>query len=72
MPTIMGNFDDGVGFERDECGCAYRKPSERELGDGSLAWTKLHANDSKAFLRPLLKGLRFEADGQRVLLVHAR
>ena len=72
MPTIMGNYDDGVGFERDECGCAYRAPSERELGDRSLAWTKLHANDSKASLRTLLKELRFEADGQRVLLVHAR
>jgi predicted phosphodiesterase len=23
-PTIMGNYDDGVGFDRDECGCAYR------------------------------------------------
>lgn len=24
IPTIMGNHDDGVGFDRDECGCAYR------------------------------------------------
>ena len=23
IPTIAGNYDDGVGFERDECGCAY-------------------------------------------------
>ena len=22
MPTIMGNYDEGVGFDRDECGCA--------------------------------------------------
>jgi putative phosphoesterase len=71
MPTIMGNYDDGVGFERDECGCAYRDPSDQELGDRSLAWTKIHTSpDNKAFLRTLLKELRFEADGKRVLLVH--
>jgi predicted phosphodiesterase len=27
IPTIMGNYDDGVGFDRDECGCAYRSGS---------------------------------------------
>jgi putative phosphoesterase len=71
MPTIMGNYDDGVGFDRDECGCAYRDPVERELGDRSLAWTKAQTTPfSKAFLRTLLKELRFEADGKRVLLVH--
>src|SRR5215467_5718555 len=40
MPTIMGNYDDGVGFDRDDCGCAYRDPREQELGQRSLAWTK--------------------------------
>lgn len=70
-PTIMGNYDDGVGFDRDECGCAYRDPIDRELGDRSLAWTKAHTTaENKAFLRTLLKELRFEADGKRVLLVH--
>jgi predicted phosphodiesterase len=23
-PTIMGNYDDGVGFDRVDCGCAYK------------------------------------------------
>src|SRR5687767_7027751 len=22
IPTIMGNYNDGVGFDRDDCGCA--------------------------------------------------
>ena len=71
MPTIMGNYDDGVAFDRDECGCAYRDPVDQELGDRSLAWTKAHTTpENKAFLRTLLKELRFEADGKRVLLVH--
>lgn len=71
IPTVTGNYDDGVGFERDECGCAYRDPVDRELGDRSLAWTKAHTSaENKAFLRMLHKEIRFEADGRRVLLVH--
>lgn len=71
IPTIMGNYDDGVGFERDECGCAYRDPVERELGDQSLNWTKAHVTaENKSFLRTLPNELRFGADGKRVLLVH--
>ena len=69
--TVMGNYDDGVGFDRDECGCAYREESERLLGDRSLAWTKAQTTEAnKAFLRTLEKEIRFEADGKRILLVH--
>lgn len=71
MPTIMGNYDDGVGYDRDECGCAYRDPVERELGEQSFNWTKAHVtSDNKAFLRTLLPELRVEVDGKRLLLVH--
>jgi putative phosphoesterase len=71
IPTIMGNYDDGVGFERDDCGCAYREPEEKKRGDRSLAWTKAHVTAAnKAFLRTLLSEIRFEADGRRMLLVH--
>jgi putative phosphoesterase len=71
IPTVMGNYDDGVGFERDDCGCAYRDPDERARGDRSLAWTKAHVTgDNKAYLRSLNNEIRFEADGRRVLLVH--
>ena len=44
IPTIMGNYDDGVGFERDECGCAYRSPLDRELGQlnvGDTIWVMI-------------------------------
>jgi putative phosphoesterase len=71
FPTVMGNYDDGVGYDRDECGCAYTEERDRLLGDRSLAWTKAHATDeNKAFLRTLAKEIRFEADGKRMLLVH--
>jgi len=71
MPTIMGNYDDGVGFDRDDCGCAYRDPREQELGQRSLAWTKARTTvENKAFLRSLVPEIRLDAEGQRLLLVH--
>ena len=71
IPTIMGNYDDGVGFERDECGCAYKDPGEKALGDRSLAWTKARVTaENKAYLRSLAAQIRFEAAKKRVLLVH--
>jgi putative phosphoesterase len=70
-PTVMGNYDDGVGFERDECGCAYREEAERERGQRSLDWTKAQVTAAnKAFLRSLLPEIRLDAGGRRVLLVH--
>jgi putative phosphoesterase len=71
IPTIMGNYDDGVGFDRDECGCAYREPRDQELGDRSLKWTRAHVTaENKAFLRTLAAEIRFTAENKRVLLVH--
>ena len=71
IPTVMGNYDDGVGFDRDECGCAYTNPVDQALGDRSLIWSRNRTTaDNKGFLRSLNKDIRFEADGRRVLLVH--
>ena len=71
IPTVIGNYDDGVGYDRDDCGCAYREEDERARGQRSLAWTRAQtSNENKAFLRSLHPQVRFEADGQRVLFVH--
>lgn len=71
IPTIMGNYDDGVGFDRDECGCAYREEDERVRGQQSLEWTKARVTaENKAFLRTLVPEIRTEIDGKRLLLVH--
>jgi putative phosphoesterase len=70
-PTIIGNYDDGVGYDRDECGCAYREEDERARGQRSLEWTKARTtSENKAFLRGLPAQVRFDADGKRILLVH--
>jgi putative phosphoesterase len=71
IPCVTGNYDDGTGFDRDDCGCAYIDPPEKALGDRSFEWTKAHTNAAnKAWLRSLPPEIRFEADGHRFLLVH--
>lgn len=71
VPTIMGNYDDGVGFDRDECGCAYKEPEAKRLGDLSLMWTReVVTPENKAFLRTLLPNIRFHVEGKEFLLVH--
>ena len=71
IPTIIGNYDDGVGFDRDDCGCAYRDADERDRGQQSLMWTRAEVTDDrKAWLRTLLPEIRFAVNGVRVRLVH--
>jgi putative phosphoesterase len=71
IPVVMGNYDDGTGFDREECGCAYTDPTEKALGDRSFEWTKAHTTaENKAWLRTLAPEIRFDADGKRYQLVH--
>src|SRR3954471_9447883 len=71
IPGVMGNLDDGTGFDRDTCGCAYTDPAEEALGDAEFAWTSAHTTEAnKAYLRSLAAEIRFETDGSRYLLVH--
>jgi putative phosphoesterase len=71
IPTIMGNYDDGVGFDRDDCGCAYRDAVERERGQQSLMWTRaVVTDDRKAWLRTLQPELRRDIGGVSIRFVH--
>ncbi|HUS79089.1 MAG TPA: metallophosphoesterase family protein [Patescibacteria group bacterium] len=71
FPTIMGNYDEGVGFDRDDCGCAYSTPVEVETGRASLQWTKAEVTaDNKAFLRSLPSQVLWEREDERILMVH--
>lgn len=71
FPVVMGNYDDGVGYGRPECGCAYKDPTMAELGLASLVWTQLAVTpNNKAYLRGLLGRLELVAHGKMVLMVH--
>ena len=71
IPTIYGNYDYAIGRELEDCGCAYRDPHDREIGQLSVDWTLAHASEpAKTFMRELPFDLRFELAGQRMRLVH--
>jgi putative phosphoesterase len=71
IPTIYGNYDYAIGRDEEDCGCAYRDPHDRELGEQSIAWTLEHTDQpSKDFMLGLPFDLRFELAGRRVRLVH--
>jgi len=64
IPTIMGNYDDGVDFDRDDCGCAYTDAGEEARGQQSLMWTRrVTTDETKAYLRTLVPEIRVEVEG---------
>ena len=75
IPTIAGNYDEGVGLASDDCGCAYRSPEERERGRQSIAYTNAVVTPAtRAFLHSLPRHLILELGPReprlRVMLVH--
>jgi predicted phosphodiesterase len=71
IPTLMGNYDQGVGNSSDDCGCAYRTLEAKVLGKQSIAWSNAHVSDgNKAFLRELPMQLTLQLGDLRVVLVH--
>jgi predicted phosphodiesterase len=54
IPSVQGNYDQGVGDSSDDCGCAYRTPEAKALGNRSIAWTNERTSDqNKTYLRTL-------------------
>lgn len=71
IPTVRGNYDDGVGARSGDCGCYYATDEARSDGAGSYEFTARVLSDAdKDWLAALPGELRFEAEGVRVLLAH--
>lgn len=71
IPTLMGNYDQGVGNSSDHCGCAYTSKEAEALGKRSIAWSNQNTtDDNKIFLRQLVSQIPLKLGDLRVLLVH--
>jgi putative phosphoesterase len=71
LPMLMGNYDDGVGFDRDDCGRVYKDPVDDALGKQSLFWTRERVTpERKAYLQRLPFNRRETFGGRDVLFVH--
>lgn len=71
IPTIRGNYDDGVGNRRGECGCYHATKQAAEDGAASYAFTDAALDDvDHEWLAALPDEFRLEINGLRALLVH--
>jgi predicted phosphodiesterase len=71
IPTLMGNYDQGIGFETGDCGCVYKTDEQRAEGAASLAWTQRAVGaDVRAFLRTLEDRFVLETPAGDILAVH--
>lgn len=66
ITTIAGNYDEGVGLNSDDCGCAYRTEEDRSNGDKSIAYTNgVVTNDRRGYLRGLPRHARLTLEAPR-------
>jgi predicted phosphodiesterase len=71
ISTVQGNYDEGVGNRRADCGCYYPTEQARKDGAASLAYTSRTVDpEHAAWLAALPPALRFEYRGVKVLLAH--
>ena len=71
IPTLMGNYDHGIGFETGYCGCVYKTDEQRAEGAASLAWTQTAVSyEVKAYLRTLEDHFVLQTPGGDILAVH--
>jgi len=71
IPVVQGNYDEGIGTRRGECGCYYATDQARSDGAASYAFTEsLIDDDDAAWLAALPFEVRDEQDGARLLFTH--
>lgn len=71
IPTVRGNYDEGIGHSRGECGCYYATPQARLDGAASYEFTDTALGDvDREWLTTLLDEIRLEEAGACVLLAH--
>lgn len=75
IPTIAGNYDQGIGRMSDECGCAYKSDSEKDMGKLSISFTNAQVgSEERKYLRTLPAHIKVEFqlnnDQLNLLLVH--
>ncbi|HZL64612.1 MAG TPA: metallophosphoesterase family protein [Thermoleophilia bacterium] len=71
IPTLMGNYDQGIGFATGDCGCVYKTDEQRAEGAVSLAWTgEVASDETRAYLRSLEARFAIDSSAGEMLAVH--
>lgn len=75
IPVIAGNYDQGIGLMSNECGCAYKTETEKDMGKISIGFTnEIMKEEERKYLRTLPSHINLEFqlnhDKFNLLLVH--
>lgn len=75
IPTLAGNYDQGIGLASSDCGCAYQTDIDKSLGAQSIAYTNsVVGDDERRYLRLLPKHMRLDFQDEpctlSLLMVH--
>ncbi|MCC9167493.1 metallophosphoesterase family protein [Pontibacter harenae] len=76
IPTLAGNYDEGVGLSSGDCGCAYKTDQDKGRGEQSIDFTnRIITAENRAYLRMLPRHMRLDFEVQKdeklqLLMVH--
>lgn len=71
VPTLRGNYDDSVGFGRDDCACGYSDPRDLAFAQVSFDYTAARTPaPHRAWMRVCPEHLRLKIGTRDVLLCH--
>ena len=71
IQTLMGNYDEAVAFDKEDCGCGYADETCELMGKISFDWTLKHTSqENKEWMKDLPKDIRLNIDGKKILMVH--
>lgn len=75
IPTLAGNYDEGIGLGSDDCGCAYKTDEEKANGAVSIVFTnEIVENNVREYLRMLPNHMslfyRHNEEEINLLMVH--
>ncbi|SNR99339.1 phosphoesterase, MJ0936 family [Anaerovirgula multivorans] len=71
ISTIMGNYDEAVGFYLPHCGCNIDTEARKRQSKNSLKWTSENTTEEhKAFLRQLPEEQEYECQEKIIYATH--
>ena len=71
VPMLRGNYDDAIGFGREDCACGYSDPRDERFAQISFDYTRARTSEThRAWMRDCPEQQRLELAGRRVLLCH--
>ena len=72
IPTVLGCWDEGIGMEKEDCGCKFITEEDAEYGHAAFKWTRSNiSEENRKFLSELYFGQRVtNTAAGTLLLVH--